>query len=526
MNLTLLLEENFQVPEWQARIILSASTNGINVNRIIVIDKEFTFSADLLTKFKSMIRVQLSSLFHRKVRKVDLLKTLSRLGPINDIELITINVNCELDSIDLNFLHSDSIVVNLTNVQISNTGLEVSAILSLNLERVKLEKGDELEKGENKTGFEMMRAQFLLNRNNMSSETQIFEGFSRVHSHSQSKTLYEAISMCLAVLRKSLEAISGSQISDSQTPDIWKITSSKNKLSDSLMKRAISGMSRILYGVFYEKKWRIAKLDIELDFGSENFLESHDLVIVDLPIKHFGVADPCGIFDEFVYCELLNSKTGKGVLGRWGNNEWELIDFPFGGHVSYPQIIEFDQKRYLFPEVSQWSCPLLFELDSRGYPIGAPLILKGLEGIRALDGTLFEQEGNWYLFAGKYPTSHERLNLYYSSSLFGEFIEHPKSPIVLDPRFSRMGGQLVRHGSQLIRFSQDCSEKYGRRLNLFDIQELGISGYHEVYIGSITFSDVFGPHAILKYRDSFYLDFYTEEFSFFAGYRRLKAKFL
>ena len=149
-----------------------------------------------------------------------------------------------------------------------------------------------------------------------------------------------------------------------------------------------------------------------------------------------------------------------------------------------------------------------------------------MKDIRVLDGTLFKYQENWFLFAGKYPTSHERLNLYYSSSLFGEFVEHPQSPIVLDPRFSRMGGQIVHSESGLFRFSQDCSEKYGSRLNIFEIRELGISRYNEAYIGSISFSDVTGPHAISRFIDSYYLDFYTEEFSFFAGYRRLKAKFL
>lgn len=526
MNLTLVLTEKFQVPCWQAQVILSATTNNINISNIIVINQDSASVPNLLSKFRLLISQQIGSFLQGNFRQVNLLDTLSRFIPIKNIDLVINNGKLELDGVKLNSLNSDSIILNLSNLQISSPTLEIAAVLSLNLDRVKLQKSDEMAKSTNQKSSELIRAQFVLNQIKKSSVPQIFEGFSRVHGYSKSKTHHEAIKMCTAVFKKSLEAISDSQTSELVTSNNWKFSSSNNKLSDSLPKRTINVVKKLMYGVFYEKKWKIAKLEAELDFSTENFLDLSDLTVANIPVKHFGVADPCGIFDEFIYCEILSSKTGKGVLGRWGNNEWELINFTFEGHISYPQIIESDQKRYLFPEVSQWSSPVLFELDSKGYPIGEPVALKGLKDIRALDGTLFRYEENWYLFASKYPTSHERLNLYYSSSLFGEFIEHPQSPIVLDPRFSRMGGQIVPIGNRLVRFSQDCSEKYGSRLNIFEIRDLGISKYHEAYVGSIAFSDVFGPHAILKYRDTYYLDFYTEEFSFFAGYRRLRAKFL
>jgi len=526
MNLTVLLKNNFQVPEWQAQIILDASKNGINITEIIVINEDSASVPNLLTKFRLFISQQISSFLQGNFHQVNLLLTLSGLIPIKNIELITINGKLELDSTNLNFLTSDSIILNLSNLQISIDTLKIAAVLSLNLGRVKLHKSDGIVKRKNQKTFELIRAQFILSQTSISSVSQIFEGFSRVHGYSKSKTVHEAINMCTAVLKKSLVAISDLQTSEPDTSNNWKFGSSSVKLSEPLLRRTINVVKKLMYGVFYEKKWKIAKLDAKLDFNTENIFDSSDLTIADLPVKHFGVADPCGIFDEFIYCELLSSKTGKGVLGRWGNNSWELIDFPFRGHISYPQIIESDQKRYLLPEVSQWSCPVLFELDTQGYPFGEPIELNGLTDVRALDGTLFRHEGNWYLFAGKFPTSHERLNLYYSRSLFGEFIEHPQSPIVLDPRFSRMGGQIISSGNGLIRFSQDCSEKYGSRLNIFHIRELDMTKYHEVYIGSISFADVFGPHAISKSNDAYYLDFYTEEFSFFAGYRRLKAKFL
>jgi hypothetical protein len=526
MNLTILLKENFQVPNWQAQMIFNATTNSIDICEIIVINQDSVSESNLINKSRSLITQQISNFNRGNFRQVNILDTLGKLIPIKKIELTTNSEKLELCNTNFDFLSSDSILLNLSNLQISNADLKVAAILSPNLERIKLQKSDVLTKNKEQKSFELIRAQIILNQTKKSPTSQIFEGFSRVHGHSQSKTLAEAINMCAAVFRKSLEANSDSQTIEVATSNNWKIISSKNKLSDAALKRTFNGVKKVMYGMFCEKRWKIAKLDTELQFSAENIFDSSNLTIASMPVKHYGAADPCGIFNEYIYCELLSSKTGKGVLGRWGNNEWELINFIFEGHISYPQIIESDQKRYLFPEVSQWSSPVLFELDSKGYPIGEPVALKGLKDIRALDGTLFRYEGNWYLFAGKYPTSHERLNLYYSSSLFGEFIEHPQSPIILDPRFSRMGGEIVPSGNGLVRFSQDCSEKYGSRLNIFEIRDLGISKYHEVYVGSIAFSDVFGPHAISKYRDTYYLDFYTEEFSFFAGYRRLRAKFL
>lgn len=525
MNLTLLVKGNSQVPNWQAKIILNAITNTIDTCELIVINQDSASKSNLISKCRSFIIKQMIKLYSENFRQVDILDTLGKLIPIRNIELPICNEELDLEITNFDFLSSDSILINLSNLQISSTTLKVAAILSPSLERIKIQESDVVAKNKKQKSFELIRAQIISNQIGQSSTSQTFEGFSRVHGYSQRKTLTEAINMCAAVFRKSLEDISNSQTLETATANSWKIISPKNKLSDAILKRAFNGIKKVMYGMFCEKKWKIAKLDSELEFNTTNIFDSSNLTITKLPVKHFGAADPCGIFDEFIYCELLSSKTGKGVLGRWGNNEWELIDFTFEGHISYPQIVESDQKRYLFPEVSKWSSPILFELDSKGYPVGEPLALKGLKDIRVLDGTLFKYQENWFLFAGKYPTSHERLNLYYSSSLFGEFVEHPQSPIVLDPRFSRMGGQIVPSGSGLVRFSQDCSEKYGSRLNIFEIRELGISKYNEAYIGSISFSDVTGPHAISIYNDSYYLDFYTEEFSFFAGYRRLKAKF-
>jgi hypothetical protein len=522
VDLTLLVRGNFQVPKWQAETIFRGASKSVNISQIVIIDENSVSNSSIAAKFRSLF----TTLLNRNSHQINLLDVFPKVPPIKKIDLSVNQDSLNSDTVDFNFLKSDSILLNLSNLQISSTSLKIKAMLSLKLERVEVQNGAELFKQKNQNGIELVRAQTVLYVPHSDVVTPtIFEGYSRVHGYSQSKSFREATGMSAEVFRKSLEAISDLNSCLSKEFRSWEIIASKEKLSDSRVKRTINALKKLTYGIFYEKRWKVAFLHKELEFTKENLFNSSELMLVDLPDKYFGAADPCGIFEEFIYCELLSLKSGKGVLGRWGNNKWELIDFPFKGHISYPQIIHSNEGRYLFPEVSKWSSPALFELNSEGYPIGGPITLKGLTDIRALDGTLFEHQGVWYLFAGVYPTSHERLNLYFSTSLFGEFIEHPQSPIVLDPRYSRMGGQIVLKGTELFRFSQDCSEKYGSMMNIFSIREIGTTKYDEVKVGSIKFSDAFGPHAISKHADSYYIDFYTENFSFGAGYRRFKAKF-
>ena len=153
------------------------------------------------------------------------------------------------------------------------------------------------------------------------------------------------------------------------------------------------------------------------------------------------------------------------------------------------------------------------------------MYLKNLENKKLVDGTLFESNGSWFLFAGSSADSHQRLELYYSSSLDSDFHAHPMSPIVLDPRSSRMAGPIVQKDGSIYRFGQDCSERYGGGITISRVTELKPNSYREERVGSLSLEGALGPHSLLIGKDLIWLDIYTEKFALAAGLRRIKAKF-
>jgi hypothetical protein len=86
-----------------------------------------------------------------------------------------------------------------------------------------------------------------------------------------------------------------------------------------------------------------------------------------------------------------------------------------------------------------------------------------------------------------------------------------------------MAGALLRSGGRLYRPGQDCARGYGRRIIFFEIAALSHSTYEETLAGELSFATVNGPHTLNLSESTAYFDFYRDEFSFFAGFGRLRA---
>jgi hypothetical protein len=297
------------------------------------------------------------------------------------------------------------------------------------------------------------------------------------------------------------------------------------KVMRLVLKQLKNRVARYAYGAFYEKKWRVGSLPEFENLETFSTIKADRITLLPVPPGYMMTADPCGEFLGGIYCELLNNKSGLGEIGIWKDEKWNYLDIGIAGHASYPQIVQSNASAYLFPEVSAGSSPVLVGLGINGLPNGKNIILKNLENIRAIDGTLFESKGFWYLFAGNPTDSHQRLDLYYSNSLQGDFQLHPMSPIVLDPRCSRMAGPIFQKNGITYRFGQDCSEKYGGGITILRILEITPEGYKEEKIGFVDLEGALGPHSLLMVTDAIWLDLYTEKFALAAGIRRVKAKF-
>ena len=85
------------------------------------------------------------------------------------------------------------------------------------------------------------------------------------------------------------------------------------------------------------------------------------------------------------------------------------------------------------------------------------------------------------MFACSTPYEHRTLHLFYAEELMGPWRAHPFELVVADDRrTARCGGRVRRVDGHLIRFAQDATPRYGKRLRAMEILELDRASYREV----------------------------------------------
>lgn len=349
--------------------------------------------------------------------------------------------------------------------------------------------------------------------------------YSPIRRTSYARTLNRAYEAGIPLLSKAIEAIRESQNIEIQT--LGKNYSIPNNriVIRSLWAMSRARLSRIVYGAFREKRWRIGFVNRLTSPGALEEIVAGHISQTPLPPGVSFVADPVGISGNRLYCEAMNPRTGRGGIFTLENGIWAKIALPTGGgHLSYPQIVEDSGQHFLFPEMASVGAPHLFRLDASKTAVQGVEPLMGLEDTRLIDGTLHQHDGYWYLFAGTPETADYRLNLWWAKSLAGFWHIHPTSPVCIDPRRSRMAGPLVVFGNSLYRFGQDGSEQYGRAVSIHRVERLLPGSYAETFIGKLTIEGAFGPHTVTYCDDGVWVDFYTESWSITAGIRRAIAR--
>lgn len=297
------------------------------------------------------------------------------------------------------------------------------------------------------------------------------------------------------------------------------------KVFHFFFKVAINALKKLLYGVFYEKKWEVAICQQELSFKGDELISSSNLKHIPIEKGYSFYADPFFSSEgDILRVEALNKNTGVGEILEVQinalSNQRRILS---GGHFSYPFSFKYINKEFILPEVAGHSSQFFTSSSNVG---NEKHFLKGLEGKRLIDATLYFYENHWYLFFGEASDSHGVLHLWIAESLNGNFSAHPKSPVSISPEKARMGGGIIKKDGYLLRLGQNNSRNYGESLSLMKISKLTPLDYHEKKIGNIYFESSKGPHTIDINRklDIIAFDHYQEKFSLFAGIRRLKAK--
>jgi O-antigen/teichoic acid export membrane protein len=209
-------------------------------------------------------------------------------------------------------------------------------------------------------------------------------------------------------------------------------------------------------------------------------------------------------FEEKVYSEsygyLVQAKIDTEKLAIAGTVQRLKIDIADGLHSSFPIINNILGTKLLSAEVSSAKSVPLFALRSDGQSWAKRYEL--LEGFAGIDPVVFEDKGLIYLFVGdgQLENHDNNVRLFYSQSLNEPFVEHPCSPISTGLRGSRMAGKIVVRNGKYFRFAQDCTERYGKAIVVYEIIELNSNQYAEVeclYLNPSMFgSDVLAIHTI------------------------------
>jgi hypothetical protein len=157
-------------------------------------------------------------------------------------------------------------------------------------------------------------------------------------------------------------------------------------------------------------------------------------------------------------------------------------------HLSYPHVFTFAGEPYMIPESGQ--AGVVEAYRSRAFPLAWEPVATLMTDVRAVDTTVFEHGGRWWLFTTirrlRGESSLECLHLFSADHpLSDEWRPHPCNPVALGVAGGRSAGGVLHLGSRLVRPAQDSTGTYGRRIRLYEIVKLTANEYEEKPFGSL-----------------------------------------
>lgn len=204
------------------------------------------------------------------------------------------------------------------------------------------------------------------------------------------------------------------------------------------------------------------------------------------------------IFFEKYYYQKLKADISKTEYsnGKWSNS---VVLFEDSFHLSYPYVVEHQDKQFLIPEQYQSKEIAVYELVNGKLTNKITTLLKG----NWVDPTLLFHNGHWWLFASPQTYSNECLHIFYAKDIFGPFTAHALNPVKIDIRSARNGGQPFEADGQLFRPSQNSENGYGSSVKINRIQKLTPYEFEEQCVREIY------PNPNSKYKEA--LHTYSEK---------------
>ena len=140
-------------------------------------------------------------------------------------------------------------------------------------------------------------------------------------------------------------------------------------------------------------------------------------------------------------------------------------------HLAYPYLFEWSGELYCVPESAVAGEIAIYRVER--VPGDLKRVATLLAGVNAVDPSVFEHNGKWWLaFTDQATGPNEALYLYHADTPLGPWAPHALNPVKRDAGSSRPAGTPFMHQGSLYRPAQDCNSTYGGRIALNRVTEL------------------------------------------------------
>ncbi len=213
-------------------------------------------------------------------------------------------------------------------------------------------------------------------------------------------------------------------------------------------------------------------------------------------------ADPFGLVRGdvlHVLFEDFSQRRGRGSIFHTAVSPDGTISAPEcvldpGAHASYPFLVEHEGTVFMLPEIASSGELVLYEAVDFPYRWRPAVTM--LPGIPAVDASVVEFGGRWWLFATRLDRgANQNLFVWHAPHLTGPWTEHAANPVKTDARSARPGGTPFVVEGRLYRPSQDNSRRYGGRVILNRVDLLTPTTFDERPVKAI------GPRQSSGYPD-------------------------
>ncbi len=206
----------------------------------------------------------------------------------------------------------------------------------------------------------------------------------------------------------------------------------------------------------------------------------------------------------YIFVEDFVYNTDKGHISviemdEKGNYKDPIPVIEKDYHMSYPFLFRWEGDLYMIPETSANRTIDLYKCVS--FPQTWEHMKTLMDDVRAVDATLWEHDGKWWMFTAidEYGLITDELFIFYADSPLGPWHPHKRNPVVSDVRSARPAGNIFEWNGDFYRPSQDGSIRYGYATTINKIIQLDTETYVEEETSKILpnwLPDMNGTHTL------------------------------